>query len=215
MNVFEFALRQSDRLLEAVLASLVLILTPVVLATILSVVVGVTIYRRPRWARLAQGIFSIFITIPSFALFALMIPVFGLGSTPVVVALVMYSLLPITRNTVVGLQQVDPAIVDAARGMGMSRNRTLWRIELPLAWPVIVAGMRVATQIVVGISAIAAFIGAGGLGEFIFRGLSTIGGANAINFALSGTILLVILGLVLDLGYVLLAKLTTSRGIRV
>jgi len=215
VNVFEFALRQSDRLLEAVLASLVLILTPVVLATILSVVVGVTIYRRPRWARLAQGIFSIFITIPSFALFALMIPVFGLGSTPVVVALVMYSLLPITRNTVVGLQQVDPAIVDAARGMGMSRNRTLWRIELPLAWPVIVAGMRVATQIVVGISAIAAFIGAGGLGEFIFRGLSTIGGANAINFALSGTILLVILGLVLDLGYVLLAKLTTSRGIRV
>lgn len=215
MNLLQFMQRQSDRLLESTLDNLWLVLVTIGIATVLSVGIGVAVYRRPRWSRLAQSVFSIFLTIPSFALFGLMIPIFGLGAKPVIVALVMYSLLPITRNTVVGLQEVDPAIVDAARGMGMSRNRIMWRIELPLAWPVIITGIRVATQIIVGISAIAAFLNAPGLGTYIFRGLSTIGGANATNFALSGTLLLVLLGLALDLFYLLLGKLTTPRGIRV
>lgn len=214
MGLFDFMTNQSDRLVESTVDNLVLILVVVLIATVLSVFFGVLTYRRKRWAQAAETVFSVFLTIPSFALFGLMIPIFGLGWTPVVVALTLYSLLPITRNTIVGLQEVDPAIVDAARGMGMGRNRILWRIELPLAWPVIVTGMRVATQIIVGISAIAAIVGGPGLGEYIFRGLSTIGGANAVNFVLSGTVLLVALGLVLDVAYLGLSRLTTPRGIR-
>lgn len=214
MELFDFMTNQSDRLVGSTVDNLVLILVVVVIATLLSVTFGVLTYRRKRWAKAAETVFSVFLTIPSFALFGLMIPIFGLGATPVIVALTLYSLLPITRNTIVGLQEVDPAIIDAARGMGMSRNRILLRIELPLAWPVIITGMRVATQIIVGISAIAAIVGGPGLGEYIFRGLSTIGGANAVNFVLSGTLLLVVLGLVLDVAYLGLSKLTTPRGIR-
>ncbi len=214
-DLIDFATTRGDDLLELSVANLQLILVVAGIATALSVLVALYAYRRPRVARTMLSIFSVFLTIPSFALFGLFVPLFGLGAGPAIVALVMYSLLPITRNAIVGLQAVDPAIVDAARGMGMSRNRVLWKIELPLAWPVIITGVRVAVQIVVGISAIAAFIGVTGLGDFIFRGLSTIGGANAVNFALSGTILLAAMGLVLDGALLLLSRLTTPRGIRV
>lgn len=214
MNLIDFMIGQSDRLLESTIDNLILILIVAGIALVLSVAVGLLTYRNATLARAAQSTFSVFLTIPSFALFGIFIPIFGLGLRPAVIALVMYSLLPITRNTIVGLRGVDPAVVDAAKGMGMSRNRVLLTIELPLAWPVIVAGVRVAVQIVVGISAIASFIGVSGLGDFIFRGLSNIGGANAINFALAGTVLLVVLGLLLDAALVLIAKLTTPRGIR-
>lgn len=214
-DLLDFAATRGDDLVELTLANLQLILIVAGLATAISVLVALYAYRRPRVAKALLSVFSVFLTIPSFALFGLFVPLFGLGSGPAIVALVMYSLLPITRNAIVGLQSVDPAIVDAASGMGMSRNRVLWQIELPLAWPVIITGIRVAVQIVVGISAIAAFIGVAGLGDFIFRGLSTIGGANAVNFALSGTILLAGLGLLLDGALLLFSRLTTPRGIRV
>jgi osmoprotectant transport system permease protein len=214
-DLFDFFGSRGDDLIELTIASFELILIVAALATVLSVLAALTAYRRPRIAKAMLSVFSVFLTIPSFALFGLFIPIFGLGSTAAIVALVMYSLLPITRNAIVGLQAVDPAIIDAAKGMGMSRNRVLWRIELPLAWPVIITGIRVAVQIVVGISAIAAFLNVEGLGTFIFRGLSTIGGANALNFTLSGTVLLVVVGLVLDGALLLFSRLTTSRGIRV
>lgn len=214
MSTIDFMVAQSDRLLGLTIDNLILILIVAGIALVISVAVGLLTYRNATTARAAQSVFSVFLTIPSFALFGLFIPIFGLGLTPAVVALVMYSLLPITRNTIVGLRGVDPAIVDAAKGMGMSRNRVLLTIELPLAWPVIIAGVRVAVQIVVGISAIATLIGVSSLGDFIFRGLRSIGSVNAIDFALSGTILLVILGLLLDAALLLFSKLTTPRGIR-
>lgn len=215
MGLLDFMTAQSDRLLGLTIDNLVLILIVAGIALVISVAVGLLSYRNDTAARAAQSTFSLFLTIPSFALFGLFIPIFGLGLTPAVIALVMYSLLPITRNTIVGLRSVDAAIVDAAKGMGMSRNRVLLTIELPLAWPVIIAGVRVAVQIVVGISAIATLIGVSSLGDFIFRGLRSIGSVNAIDFALSGTILLVVLGLILDGVLVLISKLTTPRGIRV
>jgi osmoprotectant transport system permease protein len=214
VSLIDFMSGQSDRLLESTLQSLRLIAIVALVATFLSVSVGLLTYRHKRLSRAALSVFSVFLTIPSFALFGIFIPIFGLGFTPAVIALVMYSMLPITRNTIVGLQAVDPAVVDAARGMGMSRNRILLRTELPLAWPVVLTGVRVAVQIVVGISAIASFIGVEGLGDFIFRGLSNIGTVNALNFALAGTVLLVLLALVLDVLLVLISKLTTPRGIR-
>jgi osmoprotectant transport system permease protein len=214
VELLQFMADRADDLAELTLASAGIIAAVVVISTILSVAVALAVYRRPRWSNVALSTFSVFLTIPSFALFGLMVPIVGLGATGPIIALVLYSLLPITRNTIVGLQGVDPAVIDAARGMGMSRNRVLLTIELPLAWPVIVTGIRVAAQIAVGISAIAAFVNGGGLGEYIFRGLRNFGSANDLSFALSGTILLVLLALLLDVLFQGIERITTPRGIR-
>ena len=136
---------------------------------VIGVSLGVLVFRRERAANVALAITSTFLTIPSFALFGIFIPIFGLGYPPTVVALVMYGLLPILRNTVAGLRSVDPAIAESAQGMGMSATQRLFRIELPLAWPVIIAGVRVSTMLLMGIAAIAAIVGGPGLGEDIFR----------------------------------------------
>ena len=134
---------------------------------------------------------------------------------PSVVALTLYSLLPIVRNTIVGLAGVDRTLVDAARGIGMTRTAILLRIELPLAWPVILTGVRVSTQLAMGIAAIAAYVSGPGLGEQIFSGLARLGGANAINMPLAGTVLIIILALLFDGCFVLIGRLTTPRGVRV
>ena len=125
-----------------------------------------------------------------------------------------YAALPILRNAVVGLAGVDPRHVEAARGIGMSRLGALVRVELPLAWPVILAGIRVSTQMVMGIAAIAAYVLGPGLGGFIFSGLARLGGANAVYSALTGTIAVVVIALVVDLLLVLVGRLTIPRGIR-
>jgi osmoprotectant transport system permease protein len=137
-----------------------------------------------------------------------------MGVPPTMVALVLYALLPIVRNTVVGLNGVDPAVVDAARGIGMSRLRVLTRVELRLAWPAVLAGMRVSTQLLMGIAAIAAYVKGPGLGNLIFSGLSRVGSVNAVDLALVGTVGVIVIALLLDGGYVLVGRLTTSRGIR-
>jgi osmoprotectant transport system permease protein len=133
---------------------------------------------------------------------------------PTVTALVLYALLPIVRNTIVGLDGVDPAVSEAARGIGMNRLEVLARVELPLAWPAVLTGMRVSTQMLMGIAAIAAYAKGPGLGNVIFSGLSRVGSANAVNMALAGTLGVVVLALVLDGLFVLVGRLTTSRGIR-
>jgi osmoprotectant transport system permease protein len=186
----------------------------IVLATIVGVLVGVAVFRSPAGAAIATALSSAILTIPSFALFGLLIPFLGLGVAPSVVTLVLYALLPIVRNTIVGLSTVDQPILDAARGIGMSRFSVLTRIELTLAWPAILTGMRVSTQMLMGIAAIAAYAKGPGLGNLIFTGLSRLGGANAVNMALAGTLGVVVLALLLDAVFVLIGRLTTSRGIR-
>ncbi len=184
------------------------------LATVIGVTVGILVYRSPAGSAAATALASTILTVPSFALLGLLIPVLGLGVPPTVIALTLYSLLPIVRNTIVGLGAVDPAVTDAARGIGMSRVRVLTRVELVMAWPSILTGMRVSTQMAMGILAIAAYAKGPGLGNLIFSGLSRVGSPTAIPQALTGTVLIVILALVLDGIYVLIGRLTTSKGIR-
>lgn len=141
------------------------------IAVPIGVVLGVAITYDERLATLVIWLAGIMLTIPSIALFGLLIPILGIGDPPVVVALVLYSQLPIIRNTYVGINQVDPAAVEAGRGLGMTRWERLRRVQLPIALPVIMAGVRNAVVILIGIAAIGAYIGAGGLGNPIFTGI--------------------------------------------
>jgi len=150
---------------------------------------------RIRW--LAPPVLSaagIFYTIPSVALFALLIPLLGLGVKPTVFALVLYSQLALIRNTAVGINEVDAAFLQAAQGMGMTNAQRFWRVEVPLAIPVIFAGVRIATVMAIGLASIAAYIGAGGLGVLIFQGIST-GNTDQV---LTGAVAVSILALLAD-----------------
>lgn len=142
------------------------------LALAIAVPLGVLAARRPRARGLLLGVFGLIYTIPSLALFVVLIPLMGLGFWPAVTALVAYAQVILIRNITVGLIGVDPAVVEAARGMGMSAWQRFWRVEFPLALPVILAGIRVATLAIIGIGTIAAFINAGGLGTLLFVGVS-------------------------------------------
>jgi len=144
----------------------------IAIAVPVGIVLGVGITVDERLATVVIWLAGIMMTIPSIALFGLLIPLLGIGDPPVVVALVLYSQLPIIRNTYVGINQVDPAAVEAGRGLGMSRWERLRRVQLPIALPVIMAGVRNAVVILIGIAAIGAYIGAGGLGGPIFNGIT-------------------------------------------
>ena len=214
MTLFEYVADRWDRLSLQALLHVSEVVQATVIAAIASVLIGVAVYRSPVGSAVATALASTILTIPSFALLGLLIPVFGLGATPTVIALVLYALLPITRNTIVGLAGVDPAVVDAAKGIGMSRVAVLTRVEMRLAWPAILAGMRVSTQMLMGIAVIAAYAKGPGLGGEVFLGLTRAGSANATNQALAGTLGVVILALLLEGVYFLIARLTVSRGIR-
>ncbi|WP_412077871.1 ABC transporter permease [Streptomyces xanthophaeus] len=185
------------------------------IATVLGIAIGLVSYRSGWGGNLAVTSTATLLTIPSLALIGLLIPVVGLGVPPTVITLTLYGLLPVVRNCIVGLRGVDPALVDAAKGIGMSRTAQLLKVELPLAWPPILTGIRVATQMLMGIAAIAAYASGPGLGNEIFRGIASLGSANAINQVLAGTLGIVVLALLFDAAYVLLGRLTIPRGIRV
>ncbi|MFF7162608.1 ABC transporter permease [Streptomyces sp. NPDC008086] len=186
-----------------------------VVATLLGVLIGVVTYRSEWAGNFATLTTSGILTIPSLAMIGLLIPIVGLGVPPTVITLTLYGLLPIVRNSIVGLRGVDAALVDAARGIGMSRLAQLLRVELPLAWPPILTGIRVSTQMLMGIAAIAAYASGPGLGNVIFRGLASLGSANALNQVLAGTLGIIVLALLFDAAYVLIGRLTIPRGIRV
>ena len=192
-----------------------LVVQCVLLGSVLAVGLAVLVYRSPAATALANGVSAVGLTIPAFALLGILLAPFGFGITPAVIAVTFYAALPVLRNAVVGLAGVDRSLVESARGIGMSRAAVLLRVELPLAWPVVLAGIRVSTQMVMGIAAIAAYVLGPGLGGLIFSGLSRLGGANALNSTLVGTIAIVLLALVLDLLLVLAGRLTTPRGISV
>ncbi len=143
-------------------------------ALLIGLPLGILVARRPAWRRPVLGLANVFQTVPSLALFGLLIPILGIGAWTAIAALVVYALLPIVRNTYAGITGVDPAVREAGRGMGMSEGELLRLVELPLAAGVILAGVRVATVVSVGIATIAAAIGAGGLGVYIFRGVATV-----------------------------------------
>lgn len=203
-----------DHLLDLVLQHAQLVLYAIAAATAIAVALAILVYRRERVAAVVLAVVGALFTVPSLALFALMIPIFGLGFKPAFAALTIYALLPILRNTIVGLRSVDSAVIESAQGMGMNRLRRLLRIELPLAWPVIITGIRVSTVMTVGIAAIAAYINGPGLGGDMLEGLTRIGAPVALHMVLSAILGVVALALLFDSVYLALSKLTTPRGIR-
>ncbi|MDO5752055.1 ABC transporter permease [Arthrobacter sp.] len=192
-----------------------LVAQSLILATLIALLIAFVVYGSPKLSSVANGVSAVGLTIPSFALIGILIVPFGFGVTPSVIVVTFFAILPILRNAVVGLQGIDRAIVESARGIGMGRMRTLLTIEFPLAWPIILTGVRISAQMVMGVAAVTAYALGPGLGGFIFSGLSRLGGANAIESVWVGVIGVVILALILDLLLVGLGRLTISRGIRV
>ncbi len=212
---FSYVAENIDDILVETWQHAQIVLVVVTLATVFSVLLGILVQRNATARAASLSIAGIFLTIPSLALFAIFIPVLGIGNPPAMMALFLYALLPILRNTVTGLDEVDPAVVESARGMGMDRRQQLLRVKLPLAWPVIMAGVRVSSLLVVGVAAIAVLVGGDGLGSFIQGGLTRLGLPGSTESVFVGTVFTVLLGLVLDLVFATIQRLTTSPGLRV
>lgn len=177
MSLLRFYVENSREVLGLLGQHLLLVLVSTAIAVAIGLPLGILLTRRPSWRRPVLGLANVFQTIPSLALFGFLIPLpllGGIGARTAIVALVVYALLPIVRNTYTGIAGVDPAVREAGRGMGMTDGELLRLVELPLAASVILAGIRVATVVGVGTATIAAAIGAGGLGVYIFRGVAVV-----------------------------------------
>ena len=177
MNFFQFILQNRTEVLELTLEHLWMVGAAIFFAVLIGIPLGILITRWPLLNKPILGSANIIQTIPSLALFGFLLPAPWIGaraSRLAILALALYALLPLIRNTYVGIKGVDPSIVEAGRGMGMTNRQLLWLVQLPLALGVIIAGVRVATVISIGLATIAAAIGAGGLGEYIFRGLAMV-----------------------------------------
>lgn len=212
MDFVDYLARRWEDLLELSLEHVSVVVLSMVVATVLGM--GLALVARTRRATRAAvlNVTSTLTTIPSLALFGLLIPLVGLGWMPTIIALVAYALLPILHNTLAGLAGVDPRVRRAAVGVGLTPAQVFTRVELPLAWPVILTGIRVATLMTVSTAAIAAYVNGPGLGAPMFTGLSRIGGANAVNEVLSAVLLVIVLGALFDGALQLLGHLT--RGAR-
>jgi osmoprotectant transport system permease protein len=222
--IHEFIGRE-ERFVQELLQHVFLFGSSVAVGTLLGVLLGIWATRSKRVERPIFFFTNITQTIPSLALFGLLIAplsalsfafpalrelgIRGVGVTPAIIALIIYSLLPIVRNTYVGLRQLDPAVIDAGLGMGMSHSQVFRRIEVPLAAPLVLEGIRIASVQSVGLTAVAALIGAGGLGWFIFQGL----GQAAADLILLGTIPIIILALVVDAVMRTIVRLATPKGL--
>lgn len=180
MNLWQFMLQNQAEVLELTLEHLWLVGLSTLFAVLVGIPLGILITRWPRLNKPVLGSANLIQTIPSLALFGFLLPAPWIGSRAdrlAILALTLYALLPIIRNTYTGIKGVDPAVLEAGRGMGLTDRQLLMKVELPLSLGVIIAGVRVATVISVGLATIAAAIGAGGLGEYIFRGLAMVNNA--------------------------------------
>ena len=193
-SLFDFMRQQSDKLGEQTLQHIGLTFISLFIAVLIGLPLGIFITRRKQFSGAVLGIASVLQTIPSIALLGFMIPLLGIGPKPAITALLLYALLPIIRNTYTGITGVDAAVKEAAVAMGMSKWQVLFKVELPLAMPVIFAGIRTATVITVGVATLASYIAAGGLGEFIFGGISL----NNTNMILAGAIPAALLAILFD-----------------
>ena len=204
MSIFDYLIANRTDVFVRTLQHLGLVFASVGIAVLVGVPLGVLITRRKKLRGPILGVANVVQTIPSLALFGflLAVPFIGLGARNAIIALVAYSLLPIVRNTYAGIDGVDPAVREAAIGLGMTDWQLLKMVELPLAMPVFLAGIRVAAVIGVGIATIAAAIGAGGLGVFIFRGLAMVD--NGV--ILAGAVPAAVLALLVDGGLHLLER---------
>jgi osmoprotectant transport system permease protein len=210
----DFVTSRWDEVVSNTIDHAILVLSVVVSAAVFAVLLGVAVRGRQGPKTFAIGLVGVGLTIPSLALFTLFIPIVGLGFAPAFLALFIYALLPILRNTVTGLEQVDPAVIESAKGMGMNRRQRLTRIQLPLAWPVIMAGVRVSALLTTGIAAIGVLVAGPGLGEFIKDGLRRLGLPNSMEAVWTGTVFIIVLALFFDLVLSIIQRVTTSKGLR-
>ncbi|MEG0367040.1 MAG: ABC transporter permease [Coprobacillus sp.] len=205
--MIEFLNSNGVVLLQKISEHLFISISALLLGVLVAVPLGILLTNTKRIAQLFISICSVLQTIPSLALLAIMVPFFGVGKLPAIVALFIYSLLPILRNTYLGMMGVDKGLLDAAKGMGMTRTQIIIKVQLPLAIPVIMSGIRLSAVYVIAWATIAAYIGAGGLGDFIFAGLNNFD----FSFILGGTIPVTVLALILDLSLGKLEKFLIPR----
>jgi osmoprotectant transport system permease protein len=195
-SLLDFMRQESGKLTSQTLTHIGLTFISLLIAILIGLPLGILIARKRQLSSTVLGIAGVFQTIPSIALLGFLIPVLGIGAKPAIFALLIYALLPIIRNTYTGITGVNASVVEAARAMGMSYDQILFKVELPLATPVILAGIRTATVINVGVATLASLIAAGGLGEFIFGGISL----NNTNMILAGAIPAALLAILFDFG---------------
>lgn len=214
MGVLNFIVKNSDRCLLLTWEHICLVSLSILIATVIAVPTGIAITRNERIADKVINAANILMTIPSIALFGLMLPILsivghGLGKVPAVIALVLYSQLPIIRNTYIGIKNVPYELVEAGKGIGMGNWKRLKEVEIPLAIPVIIAGLRTAAVMNIGIAAIAAYIGAGGLGVFIQQGIARV----HEDMILAGALLVAALAVFVDLFMALMERILTPKGL--
>ncbi len=210
MNFFEFFTYRLDEIGEALLRHVQITAMAVGLAILIGVPLGILITKKKNLANIVIGITNTFQTLPSLALFGLIIPILGIGLVPSVFVLFLYALLPIIKNTYIGINNVDPASIEVGRGMGMKKSQILTMVEIPLALPVIMGGIRISTVINIGTATIAALIGAGGLGDFIFKGISM----NSNNMILTSAVPTALLAIGVDFILGKIEKALVPKGIK-
>lgn len=206
-----FIMEHSRQIAQLSLQHLQLSLLGVIVAGLLGIPLGIVLARYPRVSGSVMLIAEVIQTIPALAMLAILMMIFGLGDTTLILALVLYSLLPIVRNTLTGIRGVNPSLVEAATGMGMTNMQILFQVKLPLALPVILAGLRVALVTAIGIATIGVLIGAGGLGALIWRGIQIINNAMVLAGAFPAAILAILADIVLTL---VERKVVLPRGLR-
>jgi osmoprotectant transport system permease protein len=214
-NLLQFISLQREKITLAVIAQIELILLVMAIVSLTAILTGLLVWKSTAASEAVTGFWSVVFTIPSLAMFIFFIGPFGLGWLPAVIALVLYGQLPVVRNTIVGLRSVEPAIMESAAAMGMKPFTVLRKIQFPLAWPVIIVGIRVSAMLIFGISAIAAYVGGPGLGDYLFSGLANLGSFNSMNQTLVGAFGITILALIFDGLFVIVRRVTTPRGLRV
>lgn len=204
-----------------------IVLYSVAVSTVVSVALAILLHTNrltpPSWSRRVRAggqegallVASALLTIPSLALFGVLQPLLGLGIAPALVGLSLYGIYPVLRNTVAGLSSVDPAVLEAARGIGMGPVRRMVRVQLPLAWPVILSGIRVSVLIMISIAAVAAIVSDLGFGEPLLNGLTRLGGAGSFAQVVVGTLGPLVVAAIFEIAFLVLKRFTTPRGIRV
>jgi osmoprotectant transport system permease protein len=214
-NLLQFISIQREKITLAVIAQIELVLLVMAIVSITAILTGLLVWKSTAASEAITGFWSVIFTIPSLAMFIFFIGPFGLGWLPAVIALVLYGQLPVVRNTIVGLRSVEPAVMESAAAMGMKPLTVLRKIQFPLAWPVIMVGIRVSAMLIFGISAIAAYVGGPGLGDYLFSGLANLGSFNSMNQTLVGAFGITLLALIFDGLFVFVRRITTPRGLRV
>jgi osmoprotectant transport system permease protein len=210
LSAIEYCIKNIGLILKLTVEHIEITLIAVSISTVIGVAIGIYITRHRRAAATVIGVAGVLYTIPSLALFGMLIPFIGIGLKPTLIALILYSQLALVRNTFVGIVHIDPSIREAGKGMGMSNWQFLRMVEIPVALPVIMAGIRTAAVMNIGTATIAAYIGAGGLGWLIFRGIASVNSEQII----AGAVPVILLAVGVDYLFILLERALTPAGLR-